>query len=77
MTQITTGGRKFSSSLFKGKDAPYSLDKFKDVFLESRDSSGYICAQEMLHLVPRKDRWIEWKRLFIGNAELHRHYEAW
>ena len=56
------GGRLQSSGLFKeckgGDDAPYSLDKFKNIFLESCDSSGYLCAQEMLHLVPQKDRWI-------------------
>lgn len=75
-------GRLTTSGLFKegklgGPDAPYSLERFKDVFMGSFDSSGYICAQEMLTLVPQKDRWAEWKRLFERNAELRRYHEAW
>jgi len=80
MSNPLNAGRKFTSGLFKeygGKDAPYSLDDFKRIFLDSMDSSGYICAQEVLHLVEEKDRWQEWKRLFERNAELSRHYEAW
>lgn len=75
-------GRLATSGLFKegklaGPDAPYSLESFKNVFMGSNDSSGYICAQEMLTEVPQKDRWQEWKRLFERNAELRRHHEAW
>lgn len=80
MSNPHNAGRKFTSGLFVeygGPDVPYSLSHFKDIFLESRDSSGYICAQEVLHLVPEKNRWEEWKRLFERNAALRRHYESW
>ena len=80
MSNPLNAGRKFTSGLFKeygGKDAPYSLDNFKRIFLESCDSSGYLCAQEVLHLIEGKDRWQEWKRLFERNPELRRHHETW
>lgn len=75
-------GRLVTSGMFKeckggGPDAPYSLGAFKDVFMGSGDSTGYLCAQECLTLVPLTNRWQEWKRLFDRNAELRRYHESW
>lgn len=75
------GGRLFSSGLFKdlsgnNKNACYSLEKFKEVFMAKKDSSGYLCAEEVVTEVEPKNRWAEWNRIF-SNPRMHNILEAW
>ena len=74
------GGRLFSSGLFKefgrGKNVCYSLEKFKEVFMAKQESSGYLCAAEVVTEVLPKNRWEEWNRIF-NNPRMHSILEAW
>lgn len=72
-------GRKATSGLFIEKDPEkgiYSLEEFKRVFLDRKDPSGYLCAQEVLTDIPLQKRWEEWKRL-IENSWFRGRVEEW
>ncbi len=76
---MNKGGRKETSNLFKEEgdpNAPYSLERFREVFISQADSTGYLCAQIVLDCLPAKDRWTEWSRLF-SNTKLCRILETW
>lgn len=78
-------GRKITSGLFKelrkdgveySEEAPYSLEDFREAFLEAGESTGYLCALRMLTECDHSERWQEWRRLF-SSPPLSNILEEW